>query len=437
MDKQLIVTMKKHLSYLAVAALIFCGCAKEETPESLYNVDNTITVLMPEIATKTAFGTEADGKLPLVWSEGDKIAIAQDLGQATEKRAVYVLDEGVGSAAGKFKYESGATDISKITDVVYPSSTVSNLVIPTNQTYTEGSFDPKTVVMAWNNHEGVGENGIQLSTEASVLCLMLKSSNGAEITRIKTTLTYAGEEPSEVVYTLNCPRTLLSETATPFYITVQGSENACNATFAISHSSIIETQSAEAKTFSAFEVSRFPVLDIVAQEVVVQMPIPGDIRDGGLVFEVGDDYYKIMSLDETIVHWATSGAADVEINEEDLESGIEKNKLFKKVSNLTEYLAAAWCIKHEEEGWYLPSRLELKAIRENLGLDNTETQTTINQTITGNEGTALSFDKYYWSCEEKADGKARCMKLGNGTAGTYSKTTTERPVRAVRKITIN
>ena len=83
--------MKKHLLYIAASVLMLAGCAKNHQPEAI-GPDGTITVLMPEILTKTAFGTEAEGKLPLLWQAGDQIAVAQDLGTASEKVAVYVLE---------------------------------------------------------------------------------------------------------------------------------------------------------------------------------------------------------------------------------------------------------------------------------------------------------------------------------------------------------
>ena len=101
--------MKKHLIYIAASVLMLAGCAKSHQPEAI-GPDGTITVLMPEILTKTAFGTEAEGKLPLLWQAGDQIAVAQDLGTASEKVAVYVLEGEAAKEQNACPQEHGAQD---------------------------------------------------------------------------------------------------------------------------------------------------------------------------------------------------------------------------------------------------------------------------------------------------------------------------------------
>ena len=439
--------MKKHLLYIAASVLMLAGCAKSHQPEAI-GPDGTITVLMPEILTKTAFGTETEGKLPLLWQAGDQIAVAQDLGTASEKVAVYVLEGEGGTAAGEFKYKSGAVDISVITDIVYPASAASDPTIPVAQTYTEGNFDPKSVVMTWNSAEGLGETAAQLTTEASVICLMLKSSNAADVKKIKTTLTYA--DATAFTYTLTCPSIVLSETALPFYIAVKGSENSCDVSFEFTHSNAIETKPATGKTFSAYEVSRFPEIEIVAQELSTDLPEIGELYEGGVVFEVNNSFVKVLSLRESdMLAWSTENISTgcTESHDDGLEN---TQKLLALPSYSAEkYPAVAWCVSLGE-GWYLPSTKELVLVRRNLMKMDSSTEdeakkTAANQMMESLGGDPFTWAMYWASRENSSDNtKAYVARLNKKIDDNYKKSNVAGSsgsagyrARAVKKITIN
>ena len=439
--------MKKHLIYIAASVLMLAGCAKNHQPEAI-GPDGTITVLMPEILTKTAFGTEAEGKLPLLWQAGDQIAVAQDLGTASEKVAVYVLEGEGGTAAGQFKYKSGAVDISVITDIVYPASAASDPTIPAAQTYAEGNFDPKSVVMTWNSAEGLGETAAQLTTEASVICLMLKSSNAADVKKIKTTLTYA--DATALTYTLTCPSIVLSETALPFYIAVKGSENSCDVSFEFTHSNAIETKPATGKTFSAYEVSRFPEIEIVAQDLSADLPEIGELYEGGVVFEVNNSFVKVLSLRESdMLAWSTENISTgcTESHEDGLEN---TQKLLALPSYSAEkYPAVAWCVSLGE-GWYLPSTKELVLVRKNLMKMDSSTEdeakkTAANQLMESLGGDPFTWAMYWASRENSSDNtKAYVARLNKKIDDNYKKSNVAGSsgsagyrARAVKKITIN
>ena len=439
--------MKKSILYIAASLFMLAGCAKNEQPV-VVDSDRTITVLMPEICTKTAFGTEAEGILPLLWQKGDQIAVAQDLGTSSEKVATYVLEGDGGSAAGQFKYKSGATDIATITDIVYPASAASDPVIPAAQTYTAGNFDPKSVVMTWNNAEGLGEAAAQLTTEASVICLMLKSSNEADIKKIKATLT--GADATALTYTLTCPSVVLSETAIPFYIAVQGSENTCDVSFEFTHSNAIETKPATGKIFSAYEVSRFPEIELVAQELSADLPAIGTLYEGGVVFEVNNSYIKVLSLRESdMLAWSTENITTgcTESHEDGLEN---TQKLLALPSySADKYPAVAWCAALGE-GWYLPSTKELVSIRKNLLKTDSSTEDEAKKTAANQLMESLGGDPFtwamYWASRENANDntKAYVARLNKKVDDNYKKSnmtgsagSTGYRVRAVKKVTIN
>ena len=447
MDKQLIgIIMKRHLLYIAAAVFMMAGCAKTETPEMA--TDNTITVFMPEISTKTAFGAENEGKLPLVWKAGDEITVAQDLGGAAQKTAIFVLEGEGGTAAGLFKYKSGAADITTITDIVYPASAASDTAIPASQTYTEGSFDPKSVVMTWHSDEGIGEDGAQLATEASVICLMLKSSNAADVKKIKTILTYS--DASELTYTLNCPDIVLTETAIPFFIAVKGSENSCNVSVEISHSNAKDIASADNKVLSAYEVSRFPEIDIVAQELSADLPKIGEAYEGGVVFDVNNSYIKVLSLRESDkLAWSTENISTGCI--ESHEDGLDNTLKLLALPSYSEaaYPAVAWCVSLGE-GWYLPSTQELTLVRVNLLGTESSTEDEAKKAAANELMEQLGGDPFswamYWSSREHSTNnqKTYCARLNKKVNDAYSKSNVDGSsgsagyrARAVMKITIN
>jgi len=300
--------------------------------------------------------------------------------------------------------------------------------------------------MTWNSAEGLGETAAQLTTEASVICLMLKSSNAADVKKIKTTLTYA--DATALTYTLTCPSIVLSETALPFYIAVKGSENSCDVSFEFTHSNAIETKPATGKTFSAYEVSRFPEIEIVAQELSADLPEIGELYEGGVVFEVNNSFVKVLSLRESdMLAWSTENISTgcVESHEDGLEN-TQKLLALPSYSAAT-YPAVAWCVSLGE-GWYLPSTKELVLVRRNLlGTDTTNEDTAkmeaANQLMQSLGGDPFTWAMYWASRENSSDNTkayvARLNKIvdsnyrkinGNDGANNYR-------ARAVKKITIN
>ena len=173
----------------------------------------------------------------------------------------------------------------------------------------------------------------------------------------------------------------------------------------------------------------------------------GDIYDGGLVFEVGENHVKIISIDQAHKQWAVENAAAVRVDDADLECGDDKTSLFKALGeNIVNYPAASWCLA-KGDGWYFPSRLELKELRTNLSVNSsssdvnnggTAKQKEINEKLVAAGGSEILFGEYYWSCEEyNTDSKPntkRAYRIYDSNGAYYSQTHT-RYVRAVKKIT--
>ena len=111
----------KKLFVLAASALLLSACAKENIKPNEPTDQNEERPLL-EIGlntTKTALGTEAAGKFPIVWSEGDEIAVIDNMGvEGKQNISVYRIKEGIGTSQGLFEHVSGDAFPKVIKDVV-------------------------------------------------------------------------------------------------------------------------------------------------------------------------------------------------------------------------------------------------------------------------------------------------------------------------------
>ena len=166
----------------------------------------------------------------------------------------------------------------------------------------------------------------------------------------------------------------------------------------------------------------------------------GDYYDGGIVFEAGDNYAKLVSVDETSCFWAQESVSSERVGTQPSpEDGYENTVLFKERADLDKFEAAAWCIYKQGGDWYLPSRSELSAVINALQLNTQDGMTAASATCTRNGGSAFQ-DTYYWtSCEHADDAsKAWAVRLYTKAHAAYAKKGGGgRPVRAVRRIPLS
>lgn len=227
----------KKLFVLAASALLLSACAKENIKPNEPADQNGERPLL-EIGlntTKTALGTEAAGKFPIVWSEGDEIAVIDNMGvEGKQNISVYRIKEGVGTDKGIFEHVSGDAFLKVINDVVYPASVVdpkttflseiTNLADSTlvpkvqNQAYTKDSFDPKYAVMRF--HRNSPSEPIKLSPISTIVCIPIKGFGDNDIV---TSVRWQHIDGRTVDITLNCPEggvKLSKNQATNFYLSV-------------------------------------------------------------------------------------------------------------------------------------------------------------------------------------------------------------------------
>lgn len=227
----------KKLFVLAASALLLSACAKENIKPNEPADQNGERPLL-EIGlntTKTALGTEAAGKFSIVWSEGDEIAVIDNMGvEGKQNISVYRIKEGIGTAQGLFEHVSGDAFPKVINDVVYPASAVDpkstflsetlitdvTKLVPKvqNQAYTEESFDPKYAVMYF--HRNSASDPIKLSPISTIVCIPIK---GFDDNDIVTSVRWQHIDGRTVDITLNCPTggvKLSKNQATNFYLSV-------------------------------------------------------------------------------------------------------------------------------------------------------------------------------------------------------------------------
>ena len=234
----------KKLSVLAMAMIVIASCAKENVqPNENNDQSNDRQILEIGLAsTKTQLGKEDNGFFPIVWSEGDEIAVIENMGvEGQQNVSVYRLKEGAGTANGVFEHISGDAFPKVITDVVYPASAVvqnSTLkseipivnvssLVPKDQTqnYEEGNFDKNAAVMYF--HRNNAADKIVLEPLSSIICIPIK---GFDDNDVVTAVKWQNMDGRTATVTLNCPNgvKLSKGQATNFYLSIQPMLKDCN-----------------------------------------------------------------------------------------------------------------------------------------------------------------------------------------------------------------
>lgn len=265
----------KKLSVMAMAMIVMASCAKENVqPNENNDQSNDRRILEIGLAsTKTQLGKEDNGFFPIVWSEGDEIAVIDNMGVEGQNVSVYRLKEGAGTANGVFEHISGDAFPKVITDVVYPASAVvpnSTLIseipivnvsslVPKDQTqsYEEGNFDKNAAVMYF--HRNNAADKIVLEPLSSIICIPIK---GFDDNDVLTAVKWQNMDDRTATVTLNCPNgvKLSKGQATNFYLSIQPMLKDCNgiAYVYLKNGAIQVKTPRNLKAFKAGTLHRFP-----------------------------------------------------------------------------------------------------------------------------------------------------------------------------------
>lgn len=258
----------KKLSVLAMAMIVMASCAKENVQPNNEPTGEKALLEIGLASTKTQLGKEDNGFFPIVWSEGDEIAVIENMGVEGQTVSVYRLKEGAGTANGVFELVEGSPKVTNNVDVVYPASAVKgkglikdiSLLVPKVQTqsYKEGNFDPDAAVMYFHRYNA--DEKIVLSPLSSIVCIPIKGFDNEDIV---TAIKWQNMDGRTVDVTLNCPGegvTLSKETATNFYLSIPPMTRDCNgiAYVYLKNGAIQVKTPRNLKAFQAGSLHRFP-----------------------------------------------------------------------------------------------------------------------------------------------------------------------------------
>lgn len=261
----------KKLSVLAMTMIVMASCAKENVQPNNEPTGEKALLEIGLASTKTQLGKEDNGFFPIVWSEGDEIAVIENMGvEGKQNVSVYSLREGAGTATGVFELVDGSPKVTNNVDVVYPASAVKgkglikdiSSLVPKVQTqsYTSGNFDPNAAVMHFQGD--ITADKILLQPLSSIVCIPIKGSDtvGDDIV---TAVKWQNMDGRTVDVTLNCPGegvTLSKETATNFYLSIPPMTRDCNgiAYVYLKNGAIQVKTPRNLKAFQAGSLHRFP-----------------------------------------------------------------------------------------------------------------------------------------------------------------------------------
>lgn len=255
-----------------MAMIVMASCAKENVqPNENNDQSNDRRILEIGLAsTKTQLGTEdkVNNLFPIVWSEGDEIAVIENMGvEGKQNVSVYSLREGAGTANGVFELVDGSPKATNNVDVVYPASAVKgkglikdiSLLVPKDQTqsYEDGNFDKNAAVMYF--HRNNPADKIVLEPLSSIICIPIK---GFDDNDVVTAVKWQNMDGRTATVTLNCPNgvTLSKGQATNFYLSIQPMLKDCNgiAYVYLKNGAIQVKTPRNLKAFKAGTLHRFP-----------------------------------------------------------------------------------------------------------------------------------------------------------------------------------
>lgn len=259
--------MKKPL-VLAMAMIVMASCAKENVKPNNEPTGEKALLEIGLASTKTQLGKEDNGFFPIVWSEGDEIAVIENMGvEGKQNVSVYSLREGAGTANGVFELVDGSPKVTNNVDVVYPASAVKgkglikdiSLLVPKDQTqcYKDGNFDKNAAVMYF--HRNNPADKIVLEPLSSIICIPIK---GFDDNDVVTAVKWQNMDGRTATVTLNCPNgvTLSKGQATNFYLSIQPMLKDCNgiAYVYLKNGAIQVKTPRNLKAFQAGTLHRFP-----------------------------------------------------------------------------------------------------------------------------------------------------------------------------------
>lgn len=206
--------MKKHLSLIAALCALLAGCAKEtpgpnDEPQAKKMITVTIGASVQE-NTKTTIGEKDGGKYPVLWSEGDEIAVN---GVASEETVI--------SEDKKTAYFKATVQEAENYTVVYPYTegnasnevTFSGLTLP-SYGVTDLTHDVELQPL-------YGVLKLSVTGEATITRILLSTQDGTQVTgkfEVGAEGVLTGKDDTATTLEYVCPEAV--STPADFYIPV-------------------------------------------------------------------------------------------------------------------------------------------------------------------------------------------------------------------------
>ena len=181
--------MRKFMNIFA-AALVMLAAASCEKNEVLpdNNSEGKVVTLKASInngETKVSLDEKSGEIYPVLWSEGDEIAVAQFAGSDIRVYK-FTLTAGKGTQNGTFTCDDaeGFDPSLKATNAVYPyTAQFDFLVVQTNQNYAEKSFDSDAILMMASMEDG----SLKFNNILGILKLTIKGASDETVSSIELT----------------------------------------------------------------------------------------------------------------------------------------------------------------------------------------------------------------------------------------------------------
>ena len=195
--------MKNFWFVFATIALLAAGCSTDTNEENIPTAEEEfVTLTLSTQPTRTSLGEKVGENYPVYWSEGDKIAIN---GVASNEAVINAENRCVAT----FKVDA---NLEKPYHVTYPySERVSpNVIFPTEQSYTEGTFAQGYAPMC--GYSTANSTSVELNHLVGVLRLPIKSEMEA-ITLDRVVVTSLGGAKISGEFEVNCTTAALTAKA--------------------------------------------------------------------------------------------------------------------------------------------------------------------------------------------------------------------------------
>ncbi len=196
--------MNTRILWALFVALLLGGCQTDTTTDNPVGGDSTSSLTISLANTRTALGGKTNGTYPVVWSEGDKIAVN---GVASSEAEINATD------ASRASFDLDAV-VNYPLHITYPytastSAESAKVIFAAEQHYTEGTFAQGCAPMC--AYVANAQTSIVLKHLAAILRLPIKSNSNVVLDKIVITASNNTKLAGE--FSVDCSSATLTATA--------------------------------------------------------------------------------------------------------------------------------------------------------------------------------------------------------------------------------